>query len=174
MKPIQLQTIEPKTYLIDSVLDVRPVIEIKLLHPDAKVPQYATQGSAAVDLCACAIPTVWQAQNVIFPGQSAKFRTGIAVNINNPNIVGLLDGRSGLGFKRGIRLSNCVGIIDSDYQGEIIVSLHNDSDEIYYINKGDRIAQLLFVPVIQPNFMVVSEFSTETERGVNGIRSSGK
>ena len=153
-------------------------IEIKLLHTDAKVPQYATLGSAAVDLCAINLLYGDFSHDfdsaVINPGSSAKFCTGIAVNINNPAIVGLLDGRSGLGFKHGIRLSNCVGIIDSDYQGEIIVSLHNDSDNNYYINKGDRIAQLLFVPAIQPNFMVVNEFSSETERGVNGLGSSGK
>ena len=152
-------------------------IEIKLLHHDAKVPQYATRGSAAVDLCALKLVygdfSYDFDRAIIGPGKSAKFSTGIAVNINNPNIAGLLDGRSGLGFNHGIRLSNCVGVIDSDYLGEIVMSLHNDSDEIYYINKGDRIAQFLFMPVIRPDFMVVSEFSVETERGINGIGSTG-
>ena len=173
MKTIQLQTIEPKTYLIDSVLDVRPVIEIKLLHPDAKVPQYATPGSAAVDLCALGWLDCDFECHIIEPGTSMSINTGIAVSIHNPNIVGIVEGRSGLRFKNHVSpLSS--GVIDSDYHGEIIVQLYNHGKYDYTVSYGDRIAQMLFMPVIQPNFMVVSEFSTETERGVNGIGSTGK
>lgn len=148
-------------------------IEINLLHPDAKVPQYATPGSAAVDLCALEFNDGDFESVIIGPGSGATFSTGIAVNISNPNIVGIVEGRSGL------RFNHCVsplaaGIIDSDYHGEIKVHLYNHGDHDYFVHYGDRIAQLLFVPVIRPNLMVVSEFSAETERGVNGFGSTGK
>lgn len=149
-------------------------IEIKLLNPLAKVPQYATPGSAAIDLCAVNFLGEDFDSATFFTRNELSFGTGIAVHINDPGIVGLVDGRSGLGIKYGIRLSNCVGVIDSDYQGEIIVSLYNDSDLKYTVKQFDRIAQLLFVPVIRPNFIVVSEFSAESERGVNGFGSTGK
>lgn len=146
-----------------------PVIEVKLLH-GAKAPEYHTTGAAAIDLCA--VGEFEQA--VLRPGESHSFNTGVAVNINDPKIVALLDGRSGLGFSKGVRLSNCVGVIDSDFQGEIMARLHNDGKEPYTIYHGDRIAQLLFVPVIRPNFAFVEQFTTETARGINGFGSTGR
>lgn len=148
-------------------------IEIKLLHPDAKVPQYATPGSAAVDLRALDWYDGDFESVFILPGTGAIFGTGISVSIHNPNIVGIVEGRSGLRFKYCVS-PLAAGIIDSDFQGEIKVHLYNHGNDDYTVYYGDRIAQLLFVPVIQPNFMVVSEFSAETERGVNGFGSSGK
>lgn len=145
-------------------------IEIKLLHKDAKAPLHKTPGSAGVDLCAMGDKEYYLIQS----RGKAVIPTGIAISINDPSIVAIATGRSGLGFKHGVRLSNSVGVIDSDYQGEILLSLHNDSDKDYVVHHGDRIAQLMFVPVYQPNLMVVSEFSETTARGENGIGSTGR
>jgi dUTP pyrophosphatase len=147
----------------------RPGVEIKLLHPDAKVPQYATPGSAAVDLCAM----IEDGAILLRAGEGFAFNTGIAVSINDPNMVCVVNGRSGLRFK------HCVaplddGIIDSDYQGEIKVHLFNSSYHDYTICHGDRIAQMMFQRVEHPNFMIVEQFSTQTERGVNGLGSTGR
>jgi dUTP pyrophosphatase len=156
---------------------MNPVIEIKLLRQDAKMPEYATDGSAAMDLRADFSPTVssWvsdmELHKEILPGQNQLIMTGISISIADKNIVGVLASRSGHGLKHRVRLSNGIGIIDSDYHEEVGVILHNDSDQPFIVNHGDRIAQLMFVPVIRPQLMAVSEFSVQSER--SGFGSTG-
>jgi len=140
------------------------IIEFRMLHPEAKIPQYATDGSAGIDLHAVGSHDVHAGFKRLIP-------TGIAVGIQDKNIVGLLTGRSGLALNNGIRLGNSVGVIDSDYHKEIGVILHNDSHTTFRVNPGDRIAQLLFVPVFKIDMMLVNEFTEETLRG--GFGSTG-
>lgn len=133
------------------------------------IPEYATQGSAAVDLFAASLTETY----VLAPGHSVMIGTGIAIHINNPNIAGYVLPRSGMGAKRGLVPGNLVGLIDSDYQGEIMVSLWNRGDHHQKIAPMDRIAQLVFMPVMQANFQVVEEFDAPTVRGVGGFGSTG-
>lgn len=142
-------------------------IEIKQLHHDVKIPKYATAGSAAIDLSA----HIDGDEIMILPGNSVLIKTGIAVHINDPGLVGVLASRSGHGLKNRVRLGNGIGVIDSDYQQEIGVILYNDGDQIFWVKPGDRIAQLMFMPVVQVNLMVVEGFSEETGRG--GFGSTG-
>ncbi len=143
-----------------KILDQRIGSEIPL-------PQHATAGSAGLDLRACVDATM-----TLAPGAVELLPTGIAVFIEDPGMAGLLLPRSGLGHKHGIVLGNLVGLIDSDYQGQLFVSIWNRSDNSYSIETGDRIAQLVIVPVVQTEFDVVEEFAT-TERGSGGFGSSG-
>ena len=145
----------------------KKTIEFKLLSPLATVPKYATNGSAGMDFTAAIPDTIG-----IFPGENRLIPTGIAININDPNIVAVLNSRSGMGLKDKIRLSNSLGIIDCDFLKEIGVILHNDSNKLYVVNPGDRIAQLLFMPVFVINIMVVDEFSISNDRG--GFGSTGR
>lgn len=132
------------------------------------LPTYATDGSAGMDLRACLEEPL-----EIKPGETHLIPTGLAIHIANPDIAAIILPRSGLGHKHGIVLGNLVGLIDSDYQGQLFVSCWNRSDKLFSINIGDRIAQLMFIPVIQPKLEVVDDFS-ETERGEGGFGSSGK
>jgi len=141
-------------------------IEIKLTNAFAKMPTYAHEGDAALDIYAAIEDEI-----IIYPGSCEMIPSGIAININDPNIVGILTGRSGLGHKNNIRLSNCVGVIDSGYQKTIGVSIFNDSVDIYAVRRGDRIAQLVFMPIIRANLHIVPEFGHDTGRG--GFGSSG-
>lgn len=147
-------------------------IELKIL--DARIgsefpmPDYATPGSAGMDLRACI-----DANLSIAPGETQLIPTGIAVHIADPSMAATILPRSGLGHKHGIVLGNLVGLIDSDYQGQIFISCWNRGDSAFEINAGDRIAQLVFVPVIQAKFELVSEFG-ESERGDGGFGHSGK
>lgn len=144
-------------------------IEIKILNHRVKdVPDYATAGSAGMDLRS--LEDVY-----INPGETHKFPLGWAMYIGDHEVCALLAPRSSLGIK-GIHLSNLIGIIDSDYQGELIVNLTNNSrhPEPYFIEEGDRIAQLLFLPVRFVNWMPVVDFSHETARGTGGFGSTGK
>lgn len=143
-----------------KILDQRVGSEIPL-------PQHATAGSAGLDLRACIDTTM-----TLAPGAVELLPTGIAVFIEDPGMAGLLLPRSGLGHKHGIVLGNLVGLIDSDYQGQLFVSIWNRSDNSFSIETGDRIAQLVIVPVVQTEFDVVEEFVT-TERGSGGFGSSG-
>ncbi|CAL4324724.1 dUTP diphosphatase [Buchnera aphidicola] len=131
--------------------------------------QYSTSGSSAIDLRACLI----QKNVIIFPNQVILIPTGIGIFIKNPLITAMILPRSGLGHKYGIILGNSIGLIDSDYQGELMVSLWNRSDKKFFIHFGDRIAQLVFVPIIKPVFNIVSNFKYKTDRNVNGFGSSG-
>ncbi|MCG5529788.1 dUTP diphosphatase [Halorhodospira halochloris] len=133
------------------------------------LPAYATSGSAALDLRACNQEPV-----TLEPGQRELFPSGIAVNINDPGLVAIVASRSGLSLKHGVRVGQGIGVIDSDYHGEIGVILINDGDHPYTVNPGDRIAQLLFQPVEQVELKYVDEFSVTTERGTGGFGHSGK
>lgn len=143
-------------------------LNIKLLSPNAVLPQYATSGSAAMDLTACIDAPV-----TIAPRQLVTIPTGIAIALPSADYVALIFARSGLGVKHGISLSNGVGVIDSDYRGELKVGLTNLSDEPYTIQPGDRVAQLAILPVVQANVVQVSELD-ETGRGAGGFGSTGK
>lgn len=145
-------------------------IDVKILDPrmaDA-LPAYATPGSAGLDLRACIDQPVDLAPNAwkLIP-------TGIAIWIRDPGHAALILPRSGLGHKHGIVLGNLVGLIDSDYQGQLMVSCWNRSDVPFVLNPMERLAQLVVVPVVQARFNVVSDFPA-TERGANGYGSTGK
>lgn len=140
-------------------------MKVKRLYEEALLPTKATEGSAAFDLYA-------YTEAPLEPCETFKYKTGIALEIPEGS-VGLIFPRSGLSTKFGIRLSNCVGVIDSDYRGEIIVALHNDGDESYMINRGDRIAQLMIVDIPKIGIEEVTELS-DTKRGIGGFGSSGK
>ena len=133
------------------------------------VPEYATDGSAAMDLRACITEPV-----IIAPGKRLLVKTGLAINIMDPGLVAIVASRSGLSLKHGIRVAQGIGVIDADYHGEIGVILANDSEEAYVVQPGDRIAQLMFQPVVQVSLSLVKHFSTETERGSGGFGSTGK
>lgn len=141
-------------------------MEIKKLNERAILPVYSTVGSAGADLYACINESV-----EIKPYTSAMIGTGISLAIPE-GLVGLVFARSGLACKKGIAPRNKVGVIDSDYRGEIIVALYNQSDESFIVNHGDRIAQILFMPYYQADFITVSEL-TDTTRGVDGFGSTG-
>lgn len=147
-------------------------VEVKILNSkigtDIPLPEYATAGSAGMDLRACI-----DAPMNIAAGQTELIGTGIAMYIGDPGYAATLLPRSGLGHKHGIVLGNLVGLIDSDYQGELKVSVWNRSDKDYLIEPGDRIAQLVVVPVVQAQLKVVDEFAT-SERGEGGFGHSGK
>ncbi len=131
-------------------------------------PFYASEGAAGMDLAACIDEPV-----LIKAGKREKIPTGIAIALPSKDYVALVYVRSSLGFKKGVTLSNSVGVIDSDYRGEIYVSLNNVSDEDYTVMPGERVAQLIVTPVIIANLKVVDELS-ETERGEGGFGSTGK
>ena len=141
---------------------------IKRLSPDAVIPQYATPGSAGMDLHACMDSPI-----TIAPGQRVKVPTGLAIALPSPGYAAFLFPRSGLGVKSGITLPNCVGVVDSDYRGEVIVGLVNLSDTPYTVQPGDRIAQMVILPVAQANIRVVDQLD-DTDRGAGGFGSTGK
>ncbi len=143
-------------------------VKIKLLREGINVPEYATAGSAAVDLRSAADGEV-----VIEPHGKALIPSGIAISPETSGVVAIVAARSGLSTKHGITLANGIGVIDSDYRGEISVSLINRSDVPYTVMPGDRIAQLMFVPVMHAVFTETDELD-ETERGTGGFGSTGK
>ena len=145
-------------------------IDVKLLDPRLKEqpPHYATPGSAGLDLRACI-----ESPMKIAPGQTVLVPTGIAVHLADPGLAAMILPRSGLGHKHGIVLGNLVGLIDSDYQGEIFVSTWNRGQDAFTLNPMDRLAQLIIVPVLQVGFNVVDEFA-ESARGAGGFGSTGK
>jgi len=146
-------------------------VEVKILDPkigkEIPLPAYATDGSAGVDLRACIDESV-----TLMPGQTELIPTGIAIHMKDKDLAATILPRSGLGHKHGIVLGNLVGLIDSDYQGQLFISCWNRGDTTFEIESGDRIAQLIFLPVVQAQFDVVSEF-TESERGEGGFGHSG-
>ncbi len=147
-----------------------PLIDLKLLDPRmaAHLPAYATPGSAGLDLRAC-IDTAC----VLEPGQTQLIPTGLAIHIGNPALAAMILPRSGLGHKHGIVLGNLVGLIDSDYQGPLMVSCWNRGNAVFTIEPMERLAQLVFVPVLQPQFRVVDEFGASA-RGAGGFGSTGR
>lgn len=155
-----------------SPISNRNKIKLKVL--DSRIgtkfptPSYATTGSAGLDLQACVNETM-----SIKPAETHLIPTGISIFIDDPSLAAVILPRSGLGHKHGIVLGNLVGLIDSDYQGPLMVSLWNRGDKEFKIEPGDRIAQLVFVPVVQASFEIVDDF-TETERGEGGFGHTGK
>ena len=148
-----------------------PTINYKILDPrvgnEIPLPEYATEGSAGMDLRACIDETL-----TLEAGETKLIPTGIAIHIANNNLAATLLPRSGLGHKHGIVLGNLVGLIDSDYQGQLYISCWNRSDNAFTIEVGDRIAQMVFVPVVQVTLNKVDDFS-ESDRGEGGFGSSG-
>jgi len=130
-------------------------------------PEYATDGSAGLDLRACLDEAL-----TLVPGDTQLIRTGLSIHIGDPSLAAMILPRSGLGHKHGIVLGNLVGLIDSDYQGELMVSCWNRGHDRFTIEPGERIAQLVLVPVIQAEFEVVSSFDAST-RGEGGFGSTG-
>ena len=131
------------------------------------VPAYSTEGSAGLDLRACIKEPL-----TLEPNETKLINTGIAIHIKDPSVAATILPRSGLGHKNGIVLGNLVGLIDSDYQGELKISAWNRSDTSFVVQPGDRIAQLVFVPIIQAHFEVVEDFN-ETQRGQGGFGHTG-
>ncbi len=149
----------------------KPKIEVKILdHRIGKefpIPEYATSGSAGLDLSALV-----EKQTILEPGDTLLIPAGIAIHIGDPGIAAVILPRSGLGHKHGIVLGNLVGLIDSDYQGQLFVSCWNRGKNSFSIKPGDRIAQLVFVPVIQTEFEIVDEFDL-SHRGDGGFGHTG-
>lgn len=135
---------------------------------DIPFPAYATDGSAGLDLRACL-----QQPLTLQPGQTELIPTGLSIHIADPSLAAMILPRSGLGHKHGIVLGNLVGLIDSDYQGELMVSCWNRGSAEFTVNVGERIAQMVLVPVVQAEFEVVSEFDT-SDRGEGGFGSTGR
>jgi dUTP pyrophosphatase len=152
----------------ESLMKVQVKVLDARLGTEWPMPAYATSGSAGLDLRACVEQTT-----VIEPGQTVLVKTGLAIYIEDVNFAGLILPRSGLGHKHGIVLGNLVGLIDSDYQGELMVSVWNRSQTAFSLEPGERLAQYVLVPVVQAQFDVVNEFEA-TERGAGGFGHTGK
>ena len=146
------------------------VIDLKVIDPRiaGRLPDYATPGSAGLDLRACI-----DAALVIEPGQTVLIPTGLAIHIGDPGLAAMVLPRSGLGHKHGIVLGNLVGLIDSDYQGPLMVSCWNRGTAAFTVQPLDRIAQLVIVPVVQASFRLVDEFGA-SDRGAAGFGSTGR
>jgi len=145
-------------------------VDVKILDPRLhdSPPQYASPGAAGLDLRACL-----EAPRTLLPGETILVPTGLAIHLADPGIAAMILPRSGLGHKHGIVLGNLVGLIDSDYQGELMVSVWNRGGEAFVINPLERLAQLIIVPVLQAELNIVEEFP-ESERGVGGFGSTGR
>jgi dUTP pyrophosphatase len=151
---------------------VRRKVKLRILDPRIgttfPLPHHATAGSAGMDLRACVDSPL-----TLGPGRAELISTGVSIFVEDPGLAAMILPRSGLGHKNGIVLGNLVGLIDSDYQGPLMVSCWNRSDAPFTINPGDRIAQLVLVPVVQAEFDVVEDFAAST-RGAGGFGSSGQ
>ena len=147
-------------------------LQLRILSPligdKIPLPAYSTEGSAGLDLRACI-----ESELTLEPTDTVLIPTGISVFIEDPSLAAMILPRSGLGHKHGIVLGNLVGLIDSDYQGELMVSCWNRGQSSFTINPGDRIAQMILVPVFQAEFTIVDQFQ-ETDRGADGFGSSGR
>lgn len=146
-------------------------IDLKVLDPRMNdyLPRYATEGSAGLDLHACI-----DAPIILEPGQTEMITTGLAIHIADSGLAAVILPRSGLGSKHGIVLGNLVGLIDSDYQGQLLVAAWNRSQKTYTLQPFERLAQLVIVPVVQAQFNIVKEFDETTQRGAGGYGSTGR
>jgi dUTP pyrophosphatase len=148
------------------------IVDLKILDDrlgqSIPMPTYATHGSAGLDLRACLDEAL-----TINPGETHLIPTGMAIHLDDPGLAAMLLPRSGLGHKHGIVLGNLVGLIDSDYQGQLMVSVWNRGNTSFTVEIGERIAQMVIVPVIQPEFKIVEDFDT-SHRGEGGFGSTGK
>ncbi len=150
-------------------------VQVKILNPkigqdpNFPLPTRATDGSAGIDLRACI-----DAPITIKAGETKLIGTGLSIYIADPNYAGIILPRSGLGHKHGIVLGNLVGLIDADYQGELMVSVWNRSQTDFVLEPAERMAQYMVVPVVRPSFEIVDEFSDVSERGAGGFGSSGR
>ncbi len=150
-------------------------VQVKLLNPkigqdpNFPLPTRATDGSAGIDLRACIDKPI-----TIKAGETKLIGTGLSIYIADPNYAGIILPRSGLGHKHGIVLGNLVGLIDADYQGELMVSVWNRSTTDFVLEPAERMAQYMVVPVVRPSFEIVDEFSDVSERGAGGFGSSGR
>ncbi len=146
-------------------------VKLKILSPlmgnKIPIPKYETKGSAGLDLRACIKDKL-----ILEPSKTEMIPMGFAMHLEDKSLAALVIPRSGLGSKHGIVLGNLVGLIDSDYQGELMVPAWNRSDQEFVINSGDRIAQMIIVPIVQANFEIVEDFE-KSERGTKGFGSSG-
>lgn len=146
-------------------------IQLKILDPrigtEFEIPDYATNGSAGMDLRACV-----NESTTIKPGQTILIPTGMSIYVADPTLAAVLLPRSGLGHKHGIVLGNLTGLIDSDYQGPLMVSVWNRGDTEFTVEPGDRIAQMIFVPIVQAQFEIVEEF-VESDRASGGFGHTG-
>lgn len=153
------------------MFSMNPTVKLKILDPrlgnEFPLPEYATPGSAGIDLRACIDQPL-----TLAPGQVELISTGMAIHIDNPHICAHLLPRSGMGHKHGIILGNNVGLIDSDYQGAWMLSLWNRSDKAFTINPGDRVAQMVFMPVLRVSLEQVDSFE-KTERAEGGFGHTG-
>lgn len=167
MEQSYIMPFDSETQTISSAIHLIPTanVDIKILDNRAVTAFYGTVNSAGMDLC-----TIDNA--IIHPGETVIMHTGIAMKIPD-GVVGLIYARSGLGIKKGIAPANKVGVIDSDYRGEIMVALHNHSNEDYEVNTGDRIAQMVLTPYFKASINVVDELDS-TDRGEGGFGSTGK
>ena len=149
-----------------------PDVQLRTLDPrlgrEIPLPEYATDGSAGLDLRACV-----DGPTTIGPGETRLVATGLAIHIADPGYAAVIVPRSGLGHRHGIVLGNLVGLIDSDYQGEVLISCWNRGNEPYVVEPGERIAQLVVVPVARARFELVDEFA-ETKRGAGGFGHTGR
>jgi dUTP pyrophosphatase len=143
-------------------------IQLRILDERARPPEYATPGSAGLDLRA-----LLDAPLTLQPGDTQLIRTGLSIHIADPGLAAVILPRSGLGHKHGIVLGNLVGLIDSDYQGELMVSCWNRGQSAFTIEAGERIAQLVILPVVQANFQITDSFEA-SDRGAGGFGSSGR
>jgi dUTP pyrophosphatase len=151
---------------------MKRLIETRVVNPLLEkygLPAYKTTGSAGVDLVACIEEAI-----VIAGGENKLIGSGLAVNIQDPGLVAVVASRSGLCLNSQVRVGQGIGVIDSDYHGEIGVILHNDAVNDYIVQPGERIAQLLFMPVVQVDFKIVESFSTVTDRGTGGFGHTGR
>ena len=144
-------------------------VEIIKTHPDAVLPEYKNPGDAGMDLVARLDGSV-----AVYPGKNIVIPTGIKIHIKDPNLVGIIAGRSGLALKDSVRPGNGIGVIDCNYLGEVGFIACNDGNDVYVIRSGDRVAQILFMPVARVAWKVVDQFSETTERGEGGFGSTGK
>jgi dUTP pyrophosphatase len=153
-------------------IPTRRALQVRILDPrvgsEFPLPQYATPGSAGLDLRACLDSPL-----TLVPGQTQLIPTGIAIHLDDPGLAAVLLPRSGLGHKHGIVLGNLVGLVDSDYQGQVMVSCWNRGQSAFTIEPGERIAQMVVVPVVQVDFEIVEEFDL-SHRGDGGFGSSGR